>query len=128
MRQRRGRRHQRPLNSFDPPLPHERTSLAWERTGLATVIAGALLARTASEHAHYLFGVFGALWVAVGGVVIFWAEFRYDSLHGPLRAGENPVHPKMVRFVGVATVSFIGFALMLIVYLLVFTDAPTLGS
>lgn len=127
MRRGRGRRHRRPLNSFDPPLPHERTSLAWERTGLATVIAGALLARTASEHAHYLFGVFGALWVAIGGVVIFWAEFRYDSLHGPLRAGENPVHPTMVRFVGVATVSFIGFALMLIVYL-ISTDAPTLGS
>ena len=36
--------------------------------------------------------------------MIFWAEFRYDSLHGPLRAGENPVHPTMVRLVGVATV------------------------
>jgi hypothetical protein len=60
-------------------------------------------------------------------VVIFWSEFRYDSLHGPLRAGENPVHPTMARFVGVATVSFIGFALMLIVYLVII-DAPTLGS
>ena len=59
--------------------------------------------------------------------MIFWAEFRYDSLHGPLRVGENPVHPTMVRFVGVATVSFIGFALMFIVYLLFF-DAPNLGS
>jgi len=123
MKERRGRRHQRPLNSFDPPLPHERTSLAWERTGLATIIAGGLLARTAATNAHYLLGVFGVLWVAVGGVVIFWAEFRYDALHGPLREGENPVHPSMVRFVGVATVSFIGFALALIVYLLVI-DAP----
>ncbi len=118
MSRRRERLEARPERSFDPPLPHERTSLSWERTGLATIVAGGALAKYAASDAHYLLGVIGAIWVAIGGFVLFWAEFRYDSLHGPLRAGANPVHPSMVRFVGIATVLFIAFALFLVVFLL----------
>jgi uncharacterized membrane protein YidH (DUF202 family) len=109
----------RPTTHFDPGVQHERTALAWERTGLATILAGATLARMASTHFHHVLGTVGAVWVAIGGVVLFWAGWRYEALHGPLRSGESPAHPSMARFVGVSALAFIGFALVLTVYLAV---------
>jgi uncharacterized membrane protein YidH (DUF202 family) len=109
----------RPTRHFDPGVQHERTALAWERTGLATILAGATLARFASTHIHYVLGTVGAVWVALGGVVLFWASWRYEALHGPLRAGQSPAHPSMARLVGMSAVGFTGFALVLTVYLAV---------
>jgi uncharacterized membrane protein YidH (DUF202 family) len=109
----------RPARHFDPGVQHERTALAWERTGLAAILAGAGLARVASTHFHYVLGTIGAVWVAIGGLVLFWSSWRYEALHGPLRAGDSPVHPSMARFVGVTTIGFIGFSLVLMVYLAV---------
>ena len=44
-----GDRTARPDNVFDPMLQHERTALAWERTAIATMVAGILLARVAAR-------------------------------------------------------------------------------
>lgn len=101
----------RPERSFDEGLQHERTALAWERTAIATMVAGALLARWAAEDAVPLFAVLGIVQVAFGGGLLAWAGRHYDDLHGPLRAGDSPVHPTAVRIVGAVTTASVGIAL-----------------
>ena len=39
---------QRPERVFDLALQHERTALAWERTAIAAMVAGVVLARSAT--------------------------------------------------------------------------------
>ena len=109
----------RPTTVFDPGVQHERTALAWERTAIAMMVAGAILGRYASTHGHFVLGTLGVLWVAFGGGVLLWAAGHYEDLHGPLRAGETPAHPTATRIIGVSTVSFTGVALILAVYLTV---------
>jgi uncharacterized membrane protein YidH (DUF202 family) len=103
----------RPATSFDAGLQHERTALAWERTAISTMVAGALLGRWAAQDAAPLFGVFGIVQVAFGGALLAWAGRHYEDLHGPLRSGVNPTHPRAVYVVGVATTVGIGAALAL---------------
>lgn len=103
----------RPQRVFDPGLQHERTALAWERTAIAAMVAGVLLARYAAETVHYTVATIGVGQVVVGAVILLWAGRHYDDLHGPLRAGESPVHPTAARIVGLATVAFTGLALVL---------------
>lgn len=105
---------------FDPGLQHERTALAWERTAIAAMVAGVLLARYAADTVHYTIAGFGIAQVVVGAVILVWAGRHYDDLHGPLREGDSPVHPNAARVVGLATVVFTGFALGLSV-LIAFT-------
>lgn len=103
----------RPVEYFDDGLQHERTAQAWERTAVATMVAGALLARWAAEDAAPLFGVLGILQVAFGGGLLAWAGAHYEDLHGPLRAGVNPTSPTATKVVGIATTVGIGLALAL---------------
>lgn len=105
-------RSPRPEQVFDEGLQHERTALAWERTAVATMVAGALLARWATEDAAPLFGILGIIQVAFGAGLLAWAGRHYDDLHGPLRAGDSPVHPSAVRVVGAVTTVTIGVALV----------------
>lgn len=102
----------RPDRVVDEGLQHERTALAWERTAVATMVAGALLARWAAADAAPLFGLLGIVQVAFGGGLLAWAGRHYEDLHGPLRAGESPVHPVAVRVVGAITTVSIGAALV----------------
>lgn len=99
-----------PEHSFDEGLQHERTALAWERTAIAMMVAGALMARWAAEDAAPLFGVLGIAQVAFGGALLAWTGRHYDDLHGPLRAGVSPVHPGAVRVVGAAVTVSVGVA------------------
>lgn len=103
----------RPERVFDAGLQHERTALAWERTAIATMVAGALLGRWAAEDAAPLFGVLGVVQVAFGAALLAWAGRHYDDLHGPLRQGESPTHPAATLVVGIATTVGIGAALAL---------------
>ena len=99
----------RPDTVFDPMLQHERTALAWERTAIATIVAGTLLARQAMD-VHITFALIGIAQVVLGAALLIWTGYRYDELHQPLRRGESPVHPGAARLVGVATISFTGAA------------------
>ncbi len=99
----------RPGEVFDSMLQHERTALAWERTAVATMVAGTLLARLAAR-IHPLLAVVGIVQVLSGGLLLVWAGRHYDALHAPLRAGQSPVHPGAARVVGLATVVFTGAA------------------
>ncbi len=102
-----------PIAFFDPGLQSERTALAWERTAIAMMAAGILLARYSADSQRYLMAVVGMIEVAVGGVVLMWAGNHYDDLHGPLHSAVSPVHPGAARVVGIASVVFTGCALML---------------
>jgi uncharacterized membrane protein YidH (DUF202 family) len=103
----------RPERSHDRGLQHERTAMAWERTAISTMVAGALLARYAATDAHAVFATLGIIQVAFGGALLMWAGRHYEDLHGPLRAGQNPSHPFATRVVGLATTVGIGLAMTL---------------
>ena len=74
----------RPDTVFDPMLQHERTALAWERTAIASMVAGVLLARYASE-LHVAYAVVGIAEVLVGAALLVWSGLHYEQLHAPLR-------------------------------------------
>lgn len=105
----------RPDESFDRGLQHERTALAWERTSVAIMVSGIILARHAASLGSVVGALAGLLQTALGGVVLVWAGVHYDDLHGPLRTGADVVHPRAARLIGFATVVFIGVALVVVV-------------
>jgi uncharacterized membrane protein YidH (DUF202 family) len=102
----------RPTTSFDTGLQHERTALAWERTAIATMVAGLVLSRFAAIHEYWLAAGTGLLQTAFGAVLLVWTGVHYEDLHGPLRAGDDVVHPTAARIVGLVAVSTIGVALV----------------
>lgn len=104
---------ERPSTVFDVGLQHERTALAWERTAIASMVAGVLMARYASESLHFAFAFVGLGQVVVGAGVLLWSARHYDELHGPLRAGETPIHPTAARIVGLGAIVFTGAGLLL---------------
>jgi len=110
---------ERPTTVFDPGLQHERTALAWERTAIASMVAGVLMARYASQTIHFTFALVGLAQVVVGAAVLLWSARHYDDLHGPLRDGESPVHPTAATVVGLGAVCFTGAALVLAIVIAV---------
>ncbi|MCP5027519.1 MAG: DUF202 domain-containing protein [Actinomycetia bacterium] len=104
---------QPPDRVFDPGLQHERTSLAWERTAIATMVTGTILARYAAGNARPAITLLGLVQVALGGGILVWAGLHYDGLHGRLRAGESPTHPGAAKGIGLLTVLSSGSALTL---------------
>lgn len=102
---------------YSSGLQHERTALAWERTSVAMMVAGMLLARYASDDGHWVVALLGLAHTAIGAGMLVWTGYNYDNLHGPLRAGEDIVHPTATRLVGLATISLTGSATILAVVL-----------
>jgi uncharacterized membrane protein YidH (DUF202 family) len=109
----------RPTVVFDRMLQHERTALAWERTAIATIVAGVLLARQAAT-VHIALAGLGIAQLLMGGLLLIWTGRHYEDLHQPLRAGESPVHPTAARIVGLSTVVFTGAATAVLLASLVF--------
>ncbi len=105
-RRRRRRVHDRPGRRFDDGLQHERTALAWERTAISGVVAGAVLVRAANAEGLAVFVLVGMLQIAAAGSVLLWASVRYEELHGVLRRGDSVVHPTATRIVGLTTIGF----------------------
>jgi len=106
---RRPGRAERPDAVFDPLLQHERTALAWERTAIASMVAGLLFVRVSTDW-HLALTVIGFAQVIVGAAILVWAGYHYDELHGPLRAGQSPISPNATVVVGTATTAFTGLA------------------
>ncbi len=105
----------RPATNFDEGLQHERTALAWERTSISMMVVGAILARYAADVAHPSVAVAGLVQTAIGAGVLVWAGWHYDDLHGQLRANDPVVHPFAARLLGLGTIGFSGFALVIAV-------------
>jgi len=104
---------ERPASVFDPGLQHERNALAWERTAIASMVAGVLFGRYAAQELHLVFAVIGVLQLFVGAALLVWSGMHYEELHGRLRRNQSPVHPAAARVVGLATVVFSGSGLIL---------------
>lgn len=96
----------RPEQVFDPAVQHERTALAWERTALASIVAGALFVAHARTGTVAAFLPAGLAFVAYGTGLLAWAGRHYEELHGVLRRGAPVTHPNAVRAVGLATTVF----------------------
>lgn len=102
----------RPDSVFDDMLQHERTTLAWERTAFSVLVVGALMARVGGP-VHPLLGAVGLLVAVAGAGLLIWTGRHYEELHGPLRQGDSPVHPKAVAVVGIgATVATVAATLV----------------
>ena len=108
--------HAPPTDHFDAGLQHERTALAWERTAVATMVAGTILARYAITSDLFFIAFLGVVQVAYGGLMMAWTGIHYDELHGPLRGGDPVVHPTATRWVGRATILFSLAAITTAVY------------
>ena len=106
-----------PAQVFDTGVQHERTALAWERTAIAIMVNGVLLARYAADDGHWVLAFIGLAETIFGSGVLVWAGFHYQQLHGPLRTGQSVVHPTSARVVGAATLTFIAASLVLAVLL-----------
>jgi uncharacterized membrane protein YidH (DUF202 family) len=103
---------QRPTQVFDAGLQHERTSLAWERTAISTMVAGLVLARFAAIEGFWLLAAGAMAQVVFGAGLLVWSGAHYEDLHGVLRAGADVVHPSAARWVGIATIAGTGAGLV----------------
>ena len=115
----RGAQGDRPTRVFDPGLQHERTALAWERTAIASMVAGVLMARYVAAEIHLSVAAVGVGQVIFGSVLLVWSASHYEELHGPLRAGDSPIHPVAARVVGIGAMlsTGAGFVLALVIAL-----------
>ena len=95
----------------DPGLQQERTALAWERTAIAIMVAGVLLARYAAQSSNWITALAGIAQTIVGAAVLVWAGVHYVDLRGPIAEGSGVVHPTATRIVGLSAVMFSGLAL-----------------
>lgn len=112
-----GRGGERPAESFSEALQHERTSLAWERTAIALMVAATLLARyAASDGVWPVAGIAFAL-AAAGGVLLVWSGVHYDNLHEPLRSGEAFDHHREIKLVALGTAVVTATGLVLSIWL-----------
>lgn len=108
-----------PEQLFPSGLPEERTSQAWERTAIAMMVAGLLLARYAAEDGVALVAVVGVAQTVAGAGLLVWAGARYAEFTDPTRDDRELVHPGAVRLLGLGTVACLASALVLAVVLTV---------
>ncbi len=96
----------------DRGLQAERTALAWERTAISLVVFAVVLARVAALERWWPFAAVGLVLTAVGAGVLVWAGSHHEDLHGPLRRGDQVVHPLAARALGLVTVAGCGVGLV----------------
>lgn len=111
------RRAPAPPLSFDVGLQHERTSLAWERTAMALMVAATLLARYAAEDGVWLVAGAAFALAAGGGGLLLWSGVHYDDLHQTLRDGEDVDHHRLIKAVGLAATAITAGGLVLAIWL-----------
>lgn len=80
---------------FDPGLQPERTRLAWQRTGLAGLIAGLLVVRSVAPWAALIVGV-------VVAVVLWLATAKLRDADEILARAESPALPGALALAAVA--------------------------
>jgi uncharacterized membrane protein YidH (DUF202 family) len=99
---------------FDPGLQHERTALAWDRTGLSLLVVGALTLRSGGPPYDDLLHAAGYAAMALGAWLLWVGGRRYRRREGDLRRGASPVQPQLVRLTGIVAVvvSLTAFALI----------------
>jgi uncharacterized membrane protein YidH (DUF202 family) len=99
---------------FDVGLQHERTALAWDRTGLGLIVVGAISIRVAGGSIGELLHLPGYLVMGLGAALLWFGARRYRHREGDLRSGVSPVRTRLVVLTGIASVG-IGVASLLLV-------------
>jgi uncharacterized membrane protein YidH (DUF202 family) len=105
----------RPDRIFDRAVQQERTALAWERTGVALMVGGALLLKHAIDTQASWAEVVGLLVVVSGAGTLLWSSHRYESLHGLLRSGSDVTRPAILGAVAWTTMVLSAAAVLLMV-------------
>ena len=100
----------RPPNSIGGGLQHERTSLAWERTAIAMMVSGVLLARYAANELHPALGLLGIAETIGGGALLYWAGAHDRQLHDPTEPASAVPKVLLTRVIGLSTVAFSAIA------------------
>lgn len=102
-----------PADGLPGGLQHERTSLAWERTAIAMMVAGVVLARYGAQSVHFTIGLFGVAETAAGGMLLAWAGSHDAELHDPARPASAVPQVGLTRLIGLVTLGFATAALAL---------------
>jgi uncharacterized membrane protein YidH (DUF202 family) len=99
---------------LDVGLQHERTALAWDRTGLSLLVVGALTLRSGGPPYDDLLHVPGYAAMLVGAGLLWAGGRRYRRREDDLRRGGSPVQPHLVRLTGIVAMVVSVTALVLI--------------
>ena len=99
---------------FDRGLQHERTALAWDRTGLAFLLVAVLTLRSGGPPFDDLRHTPGYVAMVVGGVLLWTAGRRYRRREIDLREGRSMVQPGLVVVTGVTALLLSLTALLLV--------------
>lgn len=91
---------------YDEGMQQERTALAWDRTGLAMIVGGALFLRAGAPPYHELRHLPGMVMIGLGAILLVLSYEHYERRDSRLRRGGPATHPGLVRVVGVAAVLF----------------------
>ena len=104
----------RPENSIGGGLQHERTALAWERTAVAMMVAGVVLARYATQDTHVFLSVGGLAQTVAGASLLWWAARHHEQLHSLATPASAVPQVGLTRLIGGGAVLFTGFALVVV--------------
>ena len=91
---------------FDLGLQQERTTLAWNRTGLSMIVCGSLLVRDHGDTAPIVFLMIGGATSILGTWMLVAAGLRYRQMDKALRASQNVTSYRWIRAIATCTLLF----------------------
>lgn len=94
-----------PDSVADARLQHERTTLAWDRTAVAIMVAGSIFLHAGNGPLHSPRHVPGMVAIALGAVILAHAYRRYERLGAAGRTGTGDA-ATWLRLVAVTTLLF----------------------
>lgn len=82
---------------WDPGVQPERTAFGWERTAIAALGAGLVLARTAARSERWTLAAIGVACTAAAGLLLVWASRHYSGIRANIAAERAVIHPRLIK-------------------------------